>query len=67
MKTLEEWNNDAHARHKFSMDNSPKLNGIECPECGEELLDSSPMITLTSSPPKKNIHCECGYRGYRIA
>ena len=42
-------------------------NGIECPECGEELLDSRPNLVLTSSPPKLGIHCEkCNYKGTRI-
>jgi DNA-directed RNA polymerase subunit RPC12/RpoP len=48
--------------------NQPQLNGIACPNCGEELYDSNPMITLTSYPAKKNIHCiKCDYSGYRIA
>jgi len=43
-------------------------NGIACPDCGEELYDSDPMLTLTSFPAKKNIHCDnCHYLGYRIA
>ena len=43
-------------------------NGIACPTCGEELYDSNPMVTLTSFPAQKNIHCEkCNYSGYRIA
>ena len=44
----------------------PKKNGLKCPNCEEELLDSDKMV-LYSSPLKKNVHCEnCGYRGYRI-
>lgn len=46
---------------------SPTLNGIDCPKCGEELLDSSPMTTLTSCPPQKNVNCsKCDYVGYRV-
>lgn len=46
----------------------PTLNGIACPECGEELYDSDPGQTLTSHPPKKRIHCSnCTYNGTRIA
>ncbi len=46
----------------------PHPNGIKCPECKRELWDSDPMVTLTSDPPQKNIHCPaCGYRGYRLA
>jgi hypothetical protein len=48
--------------------NLPRPNGIACPECGEELLDSNPNMTLTSNPAKKSIHCsKCKYNGYRIA
>ncbi len=46
----------------------PHPNGIACPECGKELWDTSPDLTLTSHPPQKNVHCpECRYAGYRIA
>lgn len=45
-----------------------RRNGIACPTCGSELLDSLPSINLMSNPPQKNIHCDaCGYRGFRIA
>ena len=65
MKTLNEFNTERTAIQKL---NKPHPNGIECPECGEELWDSIPMLTLTSIPPQKNIHCPiCGYVGYRLA
>jgi len=69
MKTLDQFNTE---RRKFyaTADNElgqPRPNGISCPTCKTELFDSSPMLTLTSSPPQKNIHCpKCGYTGYRI-
>ena len=45
-----------------------EYNGIACPDCGEELYDSNPMVTLASLPAQKNIHCDnCNYSGYRIA
>ena len=43
----------------------PVKNGIECPECGDELYDTNPSVVLTSNPPQYSIHCDCGYRGYR--
>ena len=62
---------ETHNKHKVSLyntDNAPALNGIACPNCGQELYDSSPNIKLTSNPPQKHIHCEsCDYKGYRIA
>jgi predicted RNA-binding Zn-ribbon protein involved in translation (DUF1610 family) len=64
LKTLDEHNkimNDLYFKEK---DNH---NGIACPKCGEEMIDTNPNVTLTSCPPKKNVGCEkCGYTGYRI-
>lgn len=66
LKTLEEHNKERIAVHKQR--NSIHFNGIACPKCGEELIDSNPGETLLSSPPKKNINCpNCGYRGTRLA
>lgn len=67
LKTLEEHNTQQRQFHTAMFDNSPQKNGIACPQCGKELYDSCPMMTLTSMPPKKNVHCDCGYTGYRIA
>lgn len=69
MKTLEEFNREHWEDFgKRQTLNQPHPNGIECPECGKELWDSDPMVTLTSDPPQKNIHCPvCGYKGYRLA
>ena len=68
LKTLDEHNSTNMQSHFSLNDNKPIKNGIECPDCGEELYDSNPMVTLTSMPPKKNISCKnCGYTGYRIA
>lgn len=66
LKTLEE-SNTQNRKYFYQMsDNSPKLNGIACPKCGAELLDSTPDIVLTSYPPQFNIHCsKCDYKGYR--
>lgn len=70
MKTLDEHNIEQfkyyNERSRFNQ-NKPQKNGILCPECGKELYDTNPMMTLASNPPKKDIHCECGYKGYRLA
>lgn len=67
LKTLEEHNKLRFENYNQSIYGTPRKNGIECPECGEELLDSSPNLVLTSYPPKLDIHCEkCNYRGTRI-
>lgn len=50
------------------MPNERVMNGIECPECGKEMYDTSPDSTLLKSPPQKGIACEaCGYSGFRDA
>lgn len=68
LKNLDEYNAQANDLHWKLNSNEPQLNGIACPKCGEELYDSNPMITLTSMPPKKNVHCsKCDYLGYRTA
>ena len=68
LKNLNESNAQASSMQWAMNDNSPVLNGIACPKCGEELYDSSPMITLTSMPAQKNVHCiKCDHVGYRIA
>ena len=66
LKSLEDFNAEKHAIQLAAA--AACTNGIACPKCGEELLDSWPMITLSSIPPQKDIHCpECDYSGYRIA
>lgn len=64
MKSLEQHNEE---KRKFYKRNEyPKLNGIACPECGNELYDVD-QERLLSSPPKRKIYCEiCDYKGTRI-
>lgn len=70
LQSLEEFNKK---RREFydkidASHNKPRTNGIACPKCGAELVDSNPSSTLMSNPPKKDIHClSCDYSGYRIA
>lgn len=69
LKSLDEFNGERWKAHEQMQHmNEPHPSGIACPTCGAELWDSSPMITLTSCPPQKNVHCPaCGYIGYRLA
>ncbi len=67
LKSLNEHNSKAWYNQVNMFFNKPKPNGIACPKCGSELIDTNPMITLTSNPLQKNVHCNCGYKGYRIA
>jgi len=51
----------------FYQSNNPQPNGIKCPKCGEELMDTYPNMILTSDPPQKNVHCpKCDHKGYRF-
>ena len=63
LRSLEEHN--AICSNSYVASQVPQRNGIACPECGEELYDTNPNMTLTSMVPKKVIHCVCGYTGYR--
>ena len=66
LKSLAEHN--ANRRKAHEPDNGPVKNGIACPKCGAELMDSDPAMLLTSNPPQKRTHCsECDYTGYRVA
>ena len=67
LKSLKEFNSERYKNHE-SYSNIPRPNGIACPKCNLELLDSDPSTQLASNPPQKNIHCpSCDYVGYRIA
>jgi len=64
LKTLGQANSEAEARHRETY--GPRPNGIACPTCKTELLDTTPNKVLTSNPAQLNIHCpKCGFRSYR--
>lgn len=63
---LNEFNEQRESEHLLNI-KYPRLNGIECPLCKNELQDLDAMI-LCSYPAKRNVGCsKCSYRGYRIA
>ena len=65
MKSLDEHN--AERRQAYQLGRESKPNGIACPECDKELLDTNPDIQLMSCPPKSAIHCNaCDFTGYRV-
>lgn len=42
--------------------------GVECPSCGEELIETHPGVILTSNPPQKLVHCpKCEYKNSILA
>jgi hypothetical protein len=70
LKSLDTHNAEARERHRILSSNDPRPNGLACPKCGNELLDTQPNVILTSYPAQKNVGCsskECDYRGYRVA
>jgi len=45
----------------------PEKNGHKCPNCGWDLLDTTPKVHFNTNPPKVNTGCpRCGFRGHRI-
>ena len=67
---LDEYNYEKSGPHWELNSNQPRLNGLACPQCGSELLDTNPMQICTSMPPQEWVHCsnsECDYIGLRIA
>lgn len=66
LKTLEAANDAAFVASNITSLCGPVANGIACPECGQELMDSSPCIVLTSHPAQVHTHCsKCTYKGTR--
>ena len=68
MQSLDDFNRKRAEAHRALKAVATSLNGIACPNCGKELVDTCPNVVLDSYPPQKNVNClACGYRGYRIA
>jgi len=62
LRTLEQHN--ARVAEAYRLSGLPRKNGIACPSCGKELMDTSPAIVLPSAPPTRHIHCAtCGFKG----
>jgi|TARA_Y100000310_G_scaffold312211_1_gene359270 uncharacterized protein with PIN domain len=57
---------DEYNRNKINKQNTtPKSNNIACPDCGNELQDTSDSI-LSAHPIKVCVQCpKCGYKGCR--
>jgi hypothetical protein len=65
LQSLDDYNKDR--LDAFKLTEKPHPNGIACPKCGKELLDSNPSFCLTSWPPQYSTHCPaCGYTGTRF-
>lgn len=68
LQNLHEFNAMMTRAYKCRHSIEPAPNGIACPACNTELMDSHPGRRLASNPPKMQVHCPaCGYRGYRLS
>ena len=70
LKSLEQHEAERMEAHRVRLNKIASkqgdLNGIACPDCGEELMDKTPAMILSSYPPQKNTVCsKCDYVGYR--
>lgn len=64
--SLEEHNRRAWERAQEGLASKPRRNGIECPHCGGELVDTEPHVILCSYPGQKRVACvACGFHGLR--
>ena len=65
LKTIDDFNREKLARYG----EKPIIyNGIQCPECGHELLDRDLNMVLASFPPRTATICsnkDCSYQGTR--
>ena len=57
MRTIEEYEAEKASLRKNCG------TGIQCPACGDELIESTPGMILTSHPARKSVHCQtCNYK-----
>lgn len=50
----------------FKVRNAP--NGIACPDCGSELMDTYGGFVALSVPPKRAVHCPiCNFNSFRLS
>jgi len=41
-------------------------NGLACPECGQQLVDTRPFQMAFTKPPSLHVHCKgCGHEDRR--
>jgi len=67
--TLQQFNERAIEIFNLSHDKPLSKNGIECPICNNELLDSNFGYELNAGLMTKKVLCDnynCGYEGFRF-
>jgi len=59
--------NHSRAQRVGQFGSAPIPNGIACPKCGKELVDSTPNMVLATWPAQHRVHCpSCNYTGTRL-
>lgn len=67
LKSLNDHNTLAQRQWAWDSMVQSRPNGIACPKCGKELLDTNPSCVLLTAPPQFRIHCSaCDYTGTRF-
>jgi len=67
LKSLAEHNTHMQNLQMWDSIVQSRPNGIACPECGKELLDTNPNFALLTSPVQYRVHCSaCDYMGTRF-
>ena len=67
LKSLAEHNTHMQNLQMWDSIVQSRPNGIACPECGKELLDTNPNFALLTSPVQYRVHCsDCDYTGTRF-
>ena len=70
--TLEEHdrlNTEAYRAAMTYVPPSPEPVGVQCPNCGGELVNPSPDIVIGGEPPRINVRCDtpdCRYIGTAV-
>lgn len=59
LKTIEEYNKEKTQLRNFQINVG---TGVQCPQCGDELIESNTGGVLAVHPPRKAVHCPtCKY------
>ena len=65
LKTIEEYNQEKTQLRNFQINPG---TGVQCPQCGEELVESNPNHILLTYPARKAVHCPtCKYSNSILA
>lgn len=65
MKTISEHNAE---KYKNLIEKFSYKTGIQCPHCGDEMIETNPAILLAVKPLRKDVICPgCKYKTYIVS